>query len=160
MTPTTLQALRRLLFFTRQEAARWIAAGPDRPDGVSDRAWRQWETGEFAVPADVAHNISALAAWRETATRAARGQINADIRARGEPERISLVWYETLADWLSLPGRDPALWRPQQSACAAILGAAPEVVRLVPFVAGNYETWLENRPDSDKMRTVWAAKQP
>lgn len=158
MTPTTLQALRRLLFLTRQEAALLVAAGPDRPNGVSDRSWRQWEDGERSIPADVAHNIQALAAWRETALAGALAAIREQTGKRGQPAGVDVIWYEHIDDWITLPGREPILFRPQQSVCAALAAAVP-TVRLVVFDGPAYADWLAGREDGEAMRAAWAAMQ-
>lgn len=153
MNPATLQALRRLLFFSRQEAALLVAASDTRPRGVSDRAWRQWEAGEFAVPPDVAQRITRLAEWRQSAIYAAVKQI----AAAPYGSNIALVWYESIDDWSSLPVREPVFWRPQQSVCAALLAEFPGRLRLVSFDAPAYSAWLSGREDSETLRSQWAA---
>ena len=71
MTPTTLQALRRLLFFSVPEAAEHIG-------GVTERAWRFWESGKWPIPADVIERINGMLAWRERAlAEAERAMIDA-----------------------------------------------------------------------------------
>ncbi len=159
MTPTTLQALRRLLFYTRQEAALVVAASPERPHGVSDRAWRQWEDGDRTIPANVAHNIAALAVWRETALAGALAAIREKAAKRGAPQRVDLVWYETMDGWISLPSREPVLFRPQQSVVAALAAAVP-AVRLVAFDGPAYSAWLAGRADSEALRAAWASEHP
>lgn len=134
MNPWTLQALRRLLFFSRPEAALLVAASDERPQGVSDRAWRMWEKNERPIPDDVAGNIERLAAWRRMAIDAAVAQIEA-ARASLPTDAefdIALVWYESMDDWLTLAGRDPVLFRPQQSVVAELMERSP-VTRLVRF---------------------------
>lgn len=153
MTPQILQALRRLLFFSRPEAALLVAASAERPRGVSDRAWRQWEAAEFPVPLDVATRIRQLADWRQAAIDAAVRQIG---EAPDDAE-IALIWYETLDDWASLAGREPVLWRPQQSVCAALLAEFPGRLALVKFDGLDYAEWLDGRNDSETMRSLWAA---
>jgi hypothetical protein len=153
MTPSTLQALRRLLFFSRPEAALLVAASAERPRGVSDRAWRQWEAGEFAVPADVSASISRLAEWRQAALDATIKQIASAAGAPG----LALVWYESIDEWASLPEREPVLWRPQQSVCAALLAEFPGRINLVVFDGPAYSAWLGRRRDSEVMRAQWAA---
>lgn len=155
MTPTTLQALRRLLFYTRQEAALLVAASPERPNGVTDRAWRQWEDGDRPIPADVERNLTALAAWRETALSAAAAAIREQAARRGAAEAATVIWYECIDDWISLPGREPAMFRPQQSVCAAL--AAQPGVRLARFDLPAYAKWLAGRPDNETNRAAWAA---
>lgn len=152
MNRTELQALRRLLFFTRQEAAVLVAASADRPRGVSDRAWRQWEAGEFAVPDDVARRIARLVEWRQSAIDAAVSEI--ELR---KGEQIALVWYDSLDDWASMAGREPVLWRPQQSVCAALAGEFAGRIDLVRFDVPAYAAWLAGKKDSEPMRGAWAA---
>lgn len=156
MNAQTLQALRRLLFFSRQEAALLVAASDTRPRGVSDRAWRQWEAGEFAVPTDVAQRITRLAEWRQSAIDAAVKQI----ASAPFGSDIALVWYDSLDDWASLPGREPVLWRPQQSVCAALLAEFPGRLRLVNFNVPAYSAWLAGREDSETKRSQWATTIP
>lgn len=132
MTPETLQALRRLLFFTRQEAAALVAASPERPRGVTDRTWRLWETGEVPVPADVSATLRSLCDWRARALDAALAEIRSVRKKHGAPERISLVWYATQADWDSQPDHEPLYWRPHCSVVAAVVAAVP-AVELHPF---------------------------
>ena len=70
---------------------------------------------------------------------------------------VALVWYDTLDDWATLPGREPAMWRPQQSVCAALLAELPGRIRLVQFDTPAYSSWLIGRTDSEAMRSQWAA---
>lgn len=97
MTPATLTALRTLLFLTRSEAAQYVAASPDRQDGVSYRAWRQWEGGERPIPSDVAEHITQLAdlrtEWLDNAARAV------EILTEDDPHTdIALCWYTSPDD--------------------------------------------------------------
>jgi hypothetical protein len=148
MTATELQALRRLLFFTQQEAASMIS-------GTSHRAWQHWEDGKRAVPADVADRIRELAEWRETAIDSMLDAIQQNIAAHGgiEPESIPLVWYANMQDWLG----EPVMWRPHQSACSALV-ALNDLVRLVPFDSAAYAVWLGRRADHTSLRAAWAAR--
>lgn len=158
MNPWTLQALRRLLFFSRPEAALLVAASDKRPNGVSDRAWRQWEDGERSIPPDVAENIDRLADWRRTAIDEAVTRIEvarASLPANAELD-MALVWYESMDDWLTLAGRDPVLFRPQQSVVAELMERFP-VTRLVRFDPPAYSAWLGKRTDSESIRGQWAA---
>jgi hypothetical protein len=144
-----LEALRRLLFFSQPEAALLVG-------DVGERAWRRWEEGSRAVPADVASRLRGLADWRQQAIDAAVRQI-----AESPPAaQIALLWYadlDDLDDWATLPGREPALWRPQQSVLAALLAEFASRIRLVPFDGPNYAAWLAGRPDSETLRGLWAA---
>ena len=156
MTPTTLQALRRLLFLSPQEAALFVAASSEQPQGVSDRQWQQWENGEQPVPADLARKITELVDWRSTALAATADTIRQQIKDKGIPEAVFIIWYESLDDWKSLPNRDPLMWRLQQAVCAALAGMFSTVC-LVPFNAAAYTAWLAGRDDSESMRAQWAS---
>lgn len=140
-----LEALRRLLFFSPPEAAAMIS-------DTSEQAWRRWESGARKVPDDVAGRVNDLIIWRQAAIDAAVKQIAA---APAEAD-IVLIWYETLDDWATLPGREPALWRTQQSVCAALLAEFPGRLRLVRFDGPDYSAWLGKRQDSETMRSQWA----
>ena len=120
-----LQALRRQLFFSRQEAALWVAADADRPQGVTDRSWRMWEDGTRNIPDDVAGNIERLAQWRSAAIR---------VQSPNRSAPTTLVWFDSIDSWLAVPGNEAIFWRPQQSVCAAIC-AAFDSVHLVPPTA-------------------------
>lgn len=159
MTPATLQALRRLLFFSRQEAATLIAASPARPRGVSDRAWRMFEAGELPVPKDIAERIAELTRWRESALAAAEAQI-ADLRRQippGATVDLAMCWYDTQKDWMTLPGREPIHFRPQQSVIAEI--AARHGARMVKFDVHDYSRWLGGRKDTEALRAAWAGEK-
>jgi len=143
-----IEALRRLLFFSIPEAAALIG-------GVSEQAWRRWEGGIRAVPADVAGRIGDLIAWRLAAIDAAVCQIAA---APGGAD-VRLLWYHSLDDWATLPGREPVLWRPQQSVIATLAGEFPGRVALVRFSGPAYAAWLAGRPDNETARSQWAAQE-
>lgn len=142
-----IEALRRLLFFSVPEAAALIG-------GVSEQAWRRWEAGSRAVPDDISNRLWSLAVWRDSAIYAARHQVQ-DAPAEAV---VALIWYATLDDWASLPGREPALWRPQQSAVAALSAELSGLVVLVPFDGLAYAAWLAGRPDNETARSQWAAE--
>lgn len=152
MNGETLRAARLLLHFMQSEAAKHVG-------GVSDRSWHYWETGNRTIPADVERKIIDLLRWRSQALVVASKQI-ADMRnmlpADKKNEQIGFVWYKSLADWCSLPGRDPALFRPQQSVVAALIEHG---CTLVSFDRDNYFSWLGKRNDNESMRAEWAANQ-
>lgn len=150
MTPATLQALRRLLFFSVDEAALLIG-------GVSARSWQYWERGERAIPDDVIETLRRLCLWRAQAIATADAAM-ADMQAsHGAQAETVLMWHQTLDDWATLPGREPLLWRPHCSVVAEI--AARHDARLVTFDGMAYRAWLENREDSEALRSAWAAAQ-
>lgn len=150
MTPATLQALRRLLFFSIEEAALLIG-------DVSPRSWQYWERGERTIPDDVIETVQRLCAWRAQAIAGAEGSIR-DLQARhGQQTESVLVWYQTLDDWATLPAREPLLWRPQCSVVAEL--AARHGARLVVFDGPAYRQWLGCRKDVESLRAAWAAAQ-
>lgn len=138
MNNIELQALRRLLFFTQQEAATLVS-------GTSHRAWQHWEDGKRAVPLDVSESIAALANWRVLAIRAAHDAMQ---HAPDIPK--VMVYYERMVDWVG----EPIKWRPHQSACAHLISFD---VKLVAFDSVNYKQWLGDREDSSSLRGAWAA---
>ena len=141
-----LEALRRLLFFSVPEAAALIG-------DVSEQAWRRWESGSRAVPEDVAQQLLTLADWRQSAIDAAARQIGSAPSAT----TVAVIWYATLDEWASLPGREPALWRPQQSVASALFADFAGRVKLVTFDGPVYSAWRAAREDSEPMRAAWAA---
>ncbi len=141
-----LEAARRLLFFSPPEAASMVS-------DTSEQAWRRWESGSRKVPDDVAQRMTELIEWRQAAINATVKQIS----AAPKEASIALVWYDSLDDWATLPGREPTLWRPQQSVCAAVLAEFPGRLRLVRFDPPAYSVWLAGRNDSETMRGQWAA---
>lgn len=161
MTPTTLQALRRLLFFSVPEAARWIPASAQRPGGVTERSWRLWEDGSRKIPADVIARMSGLCGWRERALEAAVSQISearAKLGEHNEGAAPALVWYDQVEDWCSIPARAPVLWRPQCSVIADLVARYDAVA--VPFDRTAYARWRGKRPDAETLRAAWAGEQP
>jgi hypothetical protein len=148
MTGFELEALRRLLFFSPPEAALMVS-------NTSEQAWRRWESGARKVPDDVAKRMTSLIEWRQAAIDATVKQIS----AAPKEVSIALVWYDSLDDWATLPGREPALWRPQQSVCAAVFSELPGRVSLVRFDAPAYSAWLGGKNDGETARSTWAAEQ-
>ena len=152
MTQTTLQALRRLLFFSIQEAALHIAVPP-----VSEQQWHEWEDGTQPVPDQVSQRMKDLADWRSTALAATADNIRQQIKEKGGvPEAVFILWYERLEDWMSLAHREPVMWRIQQSVCAGLLGMF-RTVRPVAFNSAAYTEWLNERQDSESLRAEWAS---
>lgn len=148
MRPETLQALRRLLFYTRQEAAALVAASPERPRGVTDRAWRMWEVGELLIPDDVAARLRHLCEWRARAIKAGVTAARSALKRHGRPNEIVLTWYPTLADWLARDEKDDAIyWRPHCSVVAAIASEVPEIELSASRAAQqNYDPHHPRRP--------------
>lgn len=144
MTPATLQALRRLLFFSIDEAAAMIG-------GVSPRSWQFWERGERTIPDDVIATLRRLCAWRQKAIAAGSVQM---AKAPAGTE-LALIWYASLDDWTSMAGREPELWRPHCAVAAEL--AARHGAHLVTFDGLAYAVWLGRRTDSEMLRGAWAA---
>lgn len=148
MTPTHLQALRRLFFLSTTEAAQIVG-------GVSERAWRHWEDGRRAVPADIEGTMLALAKWRAAAIKSASDAI-AKAPAAAHASGPVLVWYCTLNDWITLPGREALHWRPHCSVVAHIAATFNGHIKL--FDSPAYARWLGGRADGEMMRARWAAE--
>ena len=139
MTPTMLKGLRRLFFFTVPEAARFITTSHDTPQGTSEQRWREWENGESPIPESLIVRMKELNEWRSLALDATADNIRIQMREKGgAPKAIFVIWYDTLDDWMTLPKRDPVMWRLQQSVCAALLGTF-DTVKLVRFDMANYQ---------------------
>lgn len=141
MTPATLQALRRLLFYSIEEAAQLLAAGPDHPNGVSPRSWQYWERGDRAIPPDIVDTVTSLCDWRAR-----------QIAAAGRGGR-ALVWYATLDDWMSLSTRRRIHWRPHCAVVAEL--AARHGAPVVVFDADDYAVWLGRLQDTEERRIAW-----
>lgn len=160
MTPTELQALRRLLGYSPPEAARRVAADPERPQGVEERTWQRWERGERPPPPNIAQRVRELVAWRTLALADGRQLIEQQLRAAAGPVR--LLWYDQADDWPEAA----ALWRPAQTVAAQLLAEhEPGAVALVPFDAGAFRAWrqragLTAEPDGPALRARWAAASP
>lgn len=52
-----IKLLRMALCMNTATAARYLAARPDYPDGVSETTWVRWENGKKAVPSDVLEHL-------------------------------------------------------------------------------------------------------
>lgn len=152
MHHTEIQALRRLLFLSIAEAARWIPADAERPRGVEERTWSRWESGQRPVPPNVAEALQSLVGWRDVMLdelRAAAGQ------AEDSGAPLVVLWYEHADDW----PEQGLFWRPAQSLTAQVLAEAPAgTVRLVPFDPAAYRAWrlAHQVDDSGAARERWA----
>lgn len=140
MHPPELQALRRLLFYSAPEAARWVARDAERPRGVEERTWNRWEAGQRPIPDNIAARIRELIAWRD--------------RHRRELGPGVVIWYAEADDW---PG-PPELWRPAQSVIAQCLAERPDRVRIVAFDLRGFQAWCRanGRADDLASRAAWA----
>lgn len=157
MTPTALQALRRLLFFKSQDAARLIAATAEQPQGVSEQTWQKWESGDLPIPDYVAQKLIELNDWRSAALDATADNIRVQMKEKGgTPESIFVIWYDSLEDWTSLPNREPVMWSLQQAVCASLMGMF-SIIKLIPFNSVAYGVWLAGRDDNESLRAEWAA---
>ena len=107
MTEHELKALRKLLFYSIPEAAVLVSASTARPDGVSERAWRKWESGQVPVPEDVSNSIKALVRYREDVVRKLTG-------------KQEIRWFDSLEEWRQT-GQADVLFCPYQSAVAQVL---------------------------------------
>lgn len=115
MTPTTLQALRRLLFFSAPEAAEHIGH-------VTERSWRMWEDGSRGIPDDVVSTVARMVAWRKTALAEAEKAIKDARRSLKGREAASpqVTWYITPEAWAQAEPCAPEMWRPHCSVVAEL----------------------------------------
>lgn len=151
MQPCELQALRRLLFYSAPEAARWIAVDAERPRGVEERTWNRWEAGKVPIPDNVAARVLELVAWHSRYRSALLDRIDA------QPSGVlRVIWYAEVNDW----PEDRDLWRPWQSGIAACLAdAGPARMQLVAFDWRACQSWQRaaGRTDDAGSRASWAA---
>lgn len=156
MDATTLQALRRLLHYSAEEAARDIPADAERPHGVEVRTWHRWESGQRPIPPNVRGRVLELTTWRTQRLEQLR-----DAAQAAAPGPLVVVWYIDRDDWTGgATGCDGGvLWRPEQSAAAAALAELGlDRVRLVPFDARAYNVWrrAQGIADGPQTRQRWA----
>lgn len=160
MNHTELGALRRLLMFSAAEAARWVAADDERPDGVEERTWNRWEGGKVPVPQNVATAILGLAKWRADYVRTMSNRVAHLWQATSS--HVALTWYVEADDFLGPPER----WRPYCSALATIYehaerGELDARVTLVTFEPGPYQRWrqAEGLADDGDAHARWTEEQ-
>ena len=160
MNAAELQALRRLLFFSVAEAARYLAADAQRPDGVEERTWNRWEAGKMPVPPNIAKVVVDMVEYRETVLQGLNARLIQ--QEANEAGFLHLPWCVDPGDWLHAMRQ----WRPHQSAQAAALAHWPRQLKLLELDAVVYHGWrrvlalrdgLENTQDNDAMRERWAA---
>lgn len=154
MNGATLAALRRLLFFSVPEAARWVPVASDRPQGVEDRTWNRWEAGKVPVPANIAERMRELVNWADAAEQKALarlGKLPSD-----QPFAPRLVWYAEADDFYE----HPLYWRPHCAVMARLAAKYPSI-ELVQFDAQAYQQWRQAKtlPDDGTTRWVWASEQ-
>ncbi|MDO9094427.1 MAG: DUF1870 family protein [Rubrivivax sp.] len=159
MNAPELQALRRLLFFSVAEAARYLAADEQRPSGVEERTWNRWEAGKVPVPANIASTVRQAVQYRASAIEAMCAQLAQASASAGQTETLVFIWYAEVDDW----PHAPVLWRPAQSALASCFAdPAAEPVHLVAFDARAFNLWRidQGLADTADVRSAWAALQP
>ena len=149
-----LAAFKRQLGFSDSQAAEHIGAAA----GIYITAdqWSSMEKGLFPLPESVIDVVARLLVWRVAALDAATKQIELLFRQHGKHQRVALIEYLSLADWMSLPTRDPLLWRPQCSVVKVL--AKDRRVKLVKFDISDFSAWLAGRVDGEDMRSLWAAE--
>ncbi|MDO8729446.1 MAG: DUF1870 family protein [bacterium] len=151
MNGSTLKALRSLLFFTQEEASILIG-------GVSLRSWQYWEVDKRTIPQDVIDRVTSLILWRKKAIETvelALGDMLAHIPADQPVEPLTIIVYGSVEDWMTLPDREPVMWKPHCSAVANL--CASFAARSIVFDAPAYARWLGKRKDNETMRGQWAA---
>lgn len=143
INPLEIQAVRRILFLSVEEAAVVIGH-------CSPQTWASWETGSCQISEAALRTLSELLDWRTNQLAYARA------RLINEPRGTAFVlWYDTMDNWLTLDDHSPRLWRAEQSLQAALLAEFPERVSLVKFDSLRYANWLGARMDSAEARARW-----
>ena len=56
-----IKLLRLALHMNTAQAARYLAARPDHPNGVSETTWNRWENGVKTLPDDMQEHLSKIA---------------------------------------------------------------------------------------------------
>ena len=153
MNPVQLSIIRQLLFFSIDEAARWLATNAQHPEGVSRASWMAWESGSDTLPAYIEERLSELLDFRLDAIEAASQPLD-DTEDEDEEAPLVALWYEHIEDFTSLPGHDALFWRPQCSVVAELVATfGADVTR---FDRTAYRKWLKGKTDSQETRARWA----
>lgn len=150
-----LQALRRLMFYSVEDAARFLASSPDRPEGVEPRSWQAWERGR-RIPQDVQSSLSAAMAYRASVIE----RYTRWLGGLAPMQPVGLAWFSTIEDWCvtakGMPDRAPGNWRPFCSALADLRVRHPNV-RLVAFDSPSFYAWIAAQTEIDSFSCdVWA----
>jgi hypothetical protein len=165
MNGPELSALRRLLFFSTAEAARYIAADEQRPHGVEERTWNRWETGKQPVPPNIAAAVRFLVDQRRLQLQDLQrlddktAELDALHDQLGKPPLGRVYLWQAEAEDSAGPR---LLWRVWQSALAAHIADNPDPPpRLIAFDAQAFARWRLARglPDDDETRDAWAEAQ-
>ncbi|MFN7834734.1 MAG: DUF1870 family protein [Burkholderiaceae bacterium] len=158
MNPVQLLAIRQLLFFSVEEAARWVAVTPSQPMGVEPALWRQWEDGSQALPAFVEEKLIDLLDFRLDAIEAATEPLDDEEEDEDDEEApLVALWYGCLEDYTSLSGHEHVYWRPECSVVAELIATFGADV--VTFDRTRYQAWLERQSglqDTQETRASWA----
>jgi hypothetical protein len=150
-----LQAFRRLLFYSASEAARYLAADSERPNGVEERTWNRWEAGQRPVPENIAARVRELLAWRAARIEEGRADIDERWRRPGGAPPLRLLGYFEPDDWMG----PRELMRPMQSVTAQLLAEAqPGLVALVAWDWRAFGEWARATGQRDTLasRAAWA----
>lgn len=138
MTGHELQLMRRILFYSAAEAARYLAADAERPNGVEERTWNRWEAGQRPVPGNVAARVLDMLAWRSARLDEARADIDERWRRPGGAPPLRMLVYFEPDDWLG----PRELMRPAQSVAAQLLAESrPGLLALVPWDWRAFGEW-------------------
>lgn len=156
MTPAELKTIREAIGLTVPDLAA-IA-------GVQERTVRYWESGRSAVPDDVAAQVEAIDHRLTDMAAAALRQVREATAEHGAaPQSIVLVRYRENADlWHYHPGFRPLPVTTHAALLARTRAALADLhVRMVIqyLNPAEYSQWLAGRPDSEAMRSAWAAEQ-
>lgn len=156
MTPAELKTIREAVGLSVPDLAA-IA-------GVQERTVRYWESGRSAVPDDVAAQVEAIDRQLDYLAADAVRQVRETAAAQGGlPDAIVLVRYRESADlWHYHPGFRPLPVTTHAALLARTRAALADlhVRSVIQYMEpAQYALWLAGRPDSEAMRSAWAAEQ-
>jgi len=154
MNHVELEATRRLLFYSVEEAAQVIG-------NVTPEKWLNWESGKVPIPGKVEDLILDVLEEYLFHLESHIAEFEDKIHNQGA-KSVALVWY-SFEDYLSRPDSkfnlSPEFWRPQHAICAQLKMAYPDFVHIVKFDVVKYKKWLGTRNDSDESRGEWSTLQ-
>lgn len=156
MTAAELKTLREAIGLTVPDLAALA--------GVQERTVRYWESGRNAVPDDVAAQVEAIDQRLTDMAAAAMRQVRETAAAQGGlPASVVLVRYRENADlWRCHPGFRPLPVTTHAALLARTRAALADlhVRSVIQYMEpAQYAQWLAGRPDSEAMRSAWAAEQ-
>jgi len=118
MSPSELQALRRMLFLEISEAAPIIGK-------CSKRAWQYWESGRSIPPDKVYKSLEMSIKFRNNLFNKAKKEISSS------SNKTSLKWYRLFEDFKNeYKDQNELAWRMYQSIMVGLKAEMPDGIEL------------------------------